>query len=201
VFPAVSFFVLFFNVMPAAWDWDAIKMLLWSYLILLPYVWDGVLKGWRMIVRVPVLFVLFFSGMLVVGGNLLDISGYPIFKLAELNEVESAVKGLPIDARFACYSTYNHALLYAGRKVALGYSGWIFSHGFFAKLDATNRKLDALMMGAPPWRAMAKDLGVRYIFWGEKEKSFYRNSSRPWEQEARKVFSSASCEIYDLNKP
>jgi hypothetical protein len=52
-----------------------------------------------------------------------------------------------------------------------------------------NDQLTALMNGAPNWREVAKALGVRYIFWGQDEKSNYQSSSRPWEATAFLVAS------------
>jgi hypothetical protein len=44
-------------------------------------------------------------------------------------------------------------------------------------------------------------LGVRYIFWGQDEKTNYQASSHPWEATAFLVASGDWGAIYDLTKP
>jgi hypothetical protein len=64
-----------------------------------------------------------------------------------------------------------------------------------------NDQLTALMNGAANWREAAKTLGVRYIFWGQDERTNYQSSSRPWEATAFLVASGDWGAIYDLSKP
>ena len=107
--------------------------------------------------------------------------------------------GLPLESRFAAYPTYNHPVLLQGRKAVLGYPGHLWTEGFDYG-DANNR-LTALMNGAPNWREMAKGLRVRYVFWGQDEKTNYQTSSRPWENSAFLVASGDWGAIYDLDQP
>jgi len=50
------------------------------------------------------------------------------------------------------------------------------------------------MNGAANWREAAKELRVRYIFWGQDEKTNYQSSSRPWEA------TSFSCGVRRLGR-
>jgi hypothetical protein len=54
------------------------------------------------------------------------------------------------------------------------------------------------MNGQTNWRHAAKELGVRYVFWGREEKLNYPESSRPWEASARVVVAGDWGTIYDL---
>ena len=122
---------------------------------------------------------------------------------AELDGVEVALRGLPADARearFAAFPTYNHPLLLQGRKLVMGYPGHLWTQGFdYGKIE---NKLRALMTGGSQWQQMAKDLGVRYIFWGREEKLNYPTSTRPWEHTlAEAVPSGPWGAIYDLQQP
>jgi hypothetical protein len=126
-------------------------------------------------------------------------AGHPGFGLtdrARLDAIGTAVRPLPVEARFAAYPTYNHPLLLQGRKVVLGYPGHLWTEGF--DYDNPNRQLTALMRGAPNWRQTAQALGVRYIFWGRDETANYQGSTRPWETTARRIASGDWGAIYDL---
>jgi len=104
---------------------------------------------------------------------------------------------LPVEARFAAYPTFNAPVLLQGRKAVLGYPGHLWTEGF-NNTEANNR-LTALMNGAPNWREAAKELRVRYIFWGHDEKTNYQSSSRPWEATSFLVASGDWGAIYDLD--
>jgi hypothetical protein len=143
---------------------------------------------------------LFGSGFItLLGGLTAGHPGFGLIERARLDRIGVAVRPLPVEARFATYPTFNHPLLLQGRKVVLGYPGHLWTEGFDYG-DANNR-LIALMNGAPNWRDAAKALGVRYIFWGQDEKTNYQSSSRPWEATAFLVASGDWGAIYDLNSP
>jgi hypothetical protein len=88
--------------------------------------------------------------------------------------------------------------LLQGRKVVLGYPGHLWTEGF--DYGKANDQLTALMNGTANWREAAKALGVRYIFWGQDERTNYQSSSRPWEATAFLVASGDWGAIYDLAK-
>lgn len=196
VYPAIFLFILFCNLMMAPWDWDNCKLLIWSYLILLPYVWEVLLALWNKTVQHILCFLLFFSGFVSLIGGFPSHQGYEVFNFSEVSEVEKAVKNLPIENRFAAFPTYNHPLLYSGRKVVLGYPGWMWSHGY--KTGERDEKLKKLMLGEEDWQNLAKELSVRYIFWGSREDKEYPTSSKPWESAANKIASGNWGAIYDL---
>ena len=204
VFPACLLFVLFSNLMLSTWNWDNIKLLVWSYLILLPYIWEELLcfrqDPWRLQLfsRIAASTLLFFTGFIAVFGALFfrPYQGSKIADLSELRQVESAVKNLPADARFAAWNTHLHPLLLLGRKTALGGVSHGVTHGY----PAYERKslLSRLMMGDPDWRQIAKGLGIDYVYWGPLEKTNYPKSRKPWADQVRRVYSGRFCDIYDL---
>lgn len=197
VIPAVGLMILFFNLMMAPWEWDNIKLLIWSYIILLPYIWNDVLSGLNKIKQYVFCFVLFFSGFICICGGFPMQSGFDVFKFSEVIGVTSAVKSINIESRFAAFPNYDHPLLYAGRKVVLGYPGWLWSHGY--KIDKKDEKLKALMMGDVNWKKYAKELGVDYIFWGEREEREYKNSTKPWEKEVVLISEGPWGKIFNVN--
>ena len=86
-----------------------------------------------------------------------------------------------------------------GRKIALGYPGHAWSHGIdYRPVEA---QINALMNGTEGWREHARELGVRYLFWGTQEDENYKDSSEPWKAEATAVASGTWGTIYDLQAP
>ncbi len=195
--PAVLLFLFACLVKTAPWEWDNIKLIIWAYLIMLPFLWTQLIVRWPMPARVAVCAALFASGFVSLFGGLLSReNGYVLAERSEVDGVGSAVLRLPATARFAAYPTYNHPLLLQGRKVVLGYPGHLWTQGFeYAEIE---RRLSSLMLGAPDWREQARFLGVRYIFWGREEKNNYAASTRPWEREGLTTLSGTWGAIYDL---
>jgi hypothetical protein len=197
VLPAVVIFGIGYFVQTAPWDWDNLKLMVWGYFLILPFLWSDLIGRWAFPERAVTCVVLFASGFVTLLGGL--TAGHPGFGLidrARFDAIGTAVRPLPVEARFAAWPTYNHPLLLQGRKVVLGYPGHLWTQGF--DYNAANSKLTALMRGAPNWREAAQSLGVRYIFWGRDETTNYQGSSRPWETTARRVASGDWGAIYDL---
>ncbi len=195
--PASAIFIIACLVKTAPWEWDNMKIIIWSYFMVLPFLWKDLIARWPEPVRVGVCLALFGSGFVSLMGGL--AAGQPGFGFAdreEVNAVDVAVRKFPVEERFAAFPTYNHPLLLNGRKVVLGYPGHLWTQGFdFAD---TENKLTSLMNGAPHWRETARALRARYIFWGREEKINYGTSTRPWEQTAPRIASGSWGAIYDL---
>ena len=197
VLSAFVIFAIGYFVQTAPWDWDNLKLMVWGYFLILPFLWSDLIGRWAFPERAVTCVALFASGFITLLGGL--AAGHPGFGLidrARLDAIGTAVRPLPVEARFAAYPTYNHPLLLQGRKVVLGYPGHLWTEGF--DYDNPNRQLTALMRGAPNWRQAAQALGVRYIFWGRDETANYQGSTRPWETTARRIASGDWGAIYDL---
>lgn len=195
--PAGAIFVVSDFVKLAPWEWDNLKVMIWAYFIMLPFLWTDLIAKWTMPVRVVACFLLFGSGFVSLFGSLgSNLSGYVFANRGELDSVGLGVRKVPIEARFAAFPTYNHPLLLEGRKVALGYPGHLWTQGF--DYNIPNAKLRELMLGAGDWRKAARFLNVRYLFWGREEKINYPASTRPWERTTRLVNSGNWGAVYDL---
>ena len=196
--PAFAIFVsgLLFRLAP--WEWDNLKLMMWGYFIVLPFLWTDLIARWTIPVRIVVCIALFGSGFVtLLGGLAANRAGWGFADRAELDAVGDVVRHLPVEARFAAYPTFNHPLLLQGRKVALGYPGHLWSQGFSDYTTPYNL-LNQLMRGAGNWQEIARTLRVRYIFWGREERINYRASKRPWEATAPLVASGQWGTIYDL---
>lgn len=191
------FFILFNFVMMAPWEWDNIKILIWPYLIM-TYVAAQILNEIkRPYIKNIIYSILGFTGFISV----LAISngksrGYQIYDTYELNATEGALKTVSPHAVFAAYPTFNHQLTYFGKKVVLGYSGHIWSHGL--RDEGRDEKLKKLMMGAENWKELAQMLGVTHIFWGPFEQNEYKVQNQPWRS-LKNLSTSKVIQIYEID--
>ncbi len=197
--PATALFLFAFFIKTAPWGWDNTKLFIWSYFIVLPFLWRDLLAAWPVVVRYALCFLLFASGFVcLIGGLNPGSPGFDIANRLDLANIAAAVKKIPIKERFAAFPTFNHPLLLDGRKLVLGYPGHLWTQGFdYAPIE---QKLKTLMLGAPDWREQARALQARYLFWGEEEKRAYPSSSQPWRDKAAVVATGTWGTIYDLER-
>ena len=199
VLPAGLLFLFASIIMLSPWDWDNTKLMIWSYLVVLPFIWQRWIRPFAAPVRWPLCAALFLSGAVSLAGGLRHMNvGYYLGRKAELEAVDAATRALPIEARFAAAPAYNHPLVFAGRKLAMGYDGHLYSQGIF--YEPIERDLTALMLGLPDWRRAAGRLGVRYVFWGPREEKAYADSMQPWATADAVVATGTWGSIYDLEK-
>jgi hypothetical protein len=204
--PALAIFLVGNLVKLAPWEWDNIKVIVWAYFLILPFLWTDLISQWPTSLRAVVCAALFASGFVTLWGGLSagrpapprkpDIRDYGIADRGELDAVGLVVKKLPAEARFAGWPSWGHPILLQGRKMVLGYPGHLWTQGF--DYGATETKLRALMMGAPDWKEIARSFRTRYLFWGREEKTNYAASTKPWEREAALVAKGDWGAVYDL---
>jgi hypothetical protein len=200
VLPAVVIFGIGYFFRTAPWEWDNLKLMVWGYFLILPFLWSDMVGRWAFPERAAICIALFGSGFVtLLGGLSAGHPGFGLIERARLDNAGAAMRPLPIEARFAAYPTFNCPVLLQGRKAVAGYPGHLWTEGF--NYDEVNNRLTALMNGAPNWRETAQGLGVRYIFWGQDEKTNYQSSTRPWEATAFLVASGDWGAIYDLAQP
>ena len=157
-------------VKTAPWEWDNIKLIIWAYLIILPFLWSELIARWPVPVRAGSLHRAFLLRIRVAltadSSAKRTATASPIARSSMPSA--AAVRRLPKDARFATFPTYNHPVLLQGRKVVLGYPGHLWTQGF--DYAAAETKLKALMNGDVGWKENARELRARYLFWGREEK-------------------------------
>ena len=79
----------------------------------------------------------------------------------------------------ATAQVHNHPVALCGQPIVAGYAGHLWSHGIDAR--AVQAGLARLMNGEGDYRAEARALHARYLFWGPREHFAFPRSSRPWE--------------------
>lgn len=198
--PAAAILALALLVKLAPWEWDNLKIMVWGYFIILPYLWTQLIRPLSLPIRVGLCLALFGSGFVsLFGGLSVGRPGFGFASRAEVDAIGAVTKSLPVNARYAAYPTYNHPLLLQGHNVVLGYPGHLWTQGF-SNYGSVNDRLTELMLGRGDWRRNAKNLGVRYIFWGREERENYRTSTRPWERMLKPLPAGDSGAIYDLEQ-
>ena len=212
VFPALGIFVLCCFVKFAPWAWDNTKLMIWCYLAILPVLWRRLLSRWPFWATATVCAILFWSGFVSLLGGL-DIprqrsgspqeadttQGYAIASRTELDGLSDGLRGISPTARFIAHPDYNHPLVLLGRKLALGYTGHVWSHGY--EFSGPLAREEAILNGATNWHQLAREFGARYLFWGPREREAFPGSTQPWRDQVRLVASGDWGEIFDLETP
>jgi hypothetical protein len=198
VLPAGVIFLFASTVMLSPWDWDNTKLMLWCYVVALPFLWQRWVQPFSSPMRILICMLLFFSGAISLMGGLRPANiGFDLGSRREIDAVRFATSSLPPEARFAAAPEYNHPLVFCGRKMAMGYDGHLYSQGIdYAQLQSDVR---ALMLGLSYWKKAEARLGVRYLYWGPREEKTYPGSTRPWAQGNPPVASGDWGQIYDLD--
>jgi hypothetical protein len=177
--PAMALFVALFVVRLAPWEWDNTKVMVWCYLAALPPIETLVLGRVRPAWRAAALFGLLFSGGVSLAAASVGEGG-PLVVLdeAEYRGVCEALRPLGRGERVATAQTHNHPVALCGQPIVAGYPGHLWSHGL--ESGPVERALRRLMAGGGDYRAEARTLGARYVFWGPREEAAFRRSSQPW---------------------
>lgn len=177
--PALGLFVGLFFVVLAPWEWDNTKAFVWCILLMV-----GPLSAWlaekTRVWRVGLVALLLLPGAPAALGGLLASTPLVVYEEAERASVCAALRDLPADTRVATVQTFNHPVGLCGRALVAGYPGHLWSHGLRA--DDVQNRLGRIMSGEPDWQADARALGVRYVFWGPRERRAFPFSSRPWAE-------------------
>ncbi len=203
--PAAIIIILGLFVKLAPWEWDNLKIMMWGYFIILAFLWTHLIRHQSTPLRIVLCLFLFCSGFVsLFGGLAVGRPGFGLANRAEVDVVGEVTRTMPVQARFAAYPTFNHPLLLQGRNVVLGYGGHLWTQGF-DDYGSINDRLTSLMLGEDNWMQTARDLGVRYIFWGREETEHYEHkedtgSTKPWERLLQPVVSGDWGAIYDLEQ-
>lgn len=182
VWPAAFVFLLCMLIRFAPWPWDNMKLMLWSWIVIAPYLWSELIAPRPWPIRAIALILLFGSGAVTLEGGLDGRHGYDLVKRSVLHETAWVLRDLPKEAVIACDPTYNHPVLLLGHPVVCGYDGHLWSHG----LDYQGRmeQLNAIMNGEPGWEEKARHLGVSAIYWSDLEMEHWPTSALPWAGES-----------------
>ena len=155
-------FALSFLFSFAPWEWDNMKLLLWAWLICVPFLWQHVLAPLRFRARAGLCVVLFFSGAVCLVGGLDKRHGYCLAYRSEMAATAAALAEVPASDRIAILPAFNHPVILLGRPVYCGYEGHLWSHGlkYREKYDA----LQSVITRQPGWEETAKSLDAEWLY-------------------------------------
>ena len=193
VWPAALIFAACLVVRFAPWPWDNTKLMLWSWLVIAPFLWQELFARRALFIRAFAAILLFGSGAITLAAGLDGRHGYDLAKRADLENAAALLREVPPGAVIACAPEYNQPVLMLGYPVVCGYEGHLWSHG----LDYKTRwdALNAVMKGESDWREKARALGISYIFWGVPEKTRWPDSKLPWAKDSNSsLHVLAGCE-------
>src|SRR5690606_27807644 len=101
VWGASLLFLVGVCVMLTPWEWDNMKVLFWSWIVVAPFLWSHGIAPLHPVARVVVCLLLFTSGAVSLIGGLDRRHGYRIASLEELDQVASLITHIPADERIA----------------------------------------------------------------------------------------------------
>src|SRR4029077_5034109 len=81
VLSAVVIFAIGYFVQTAPWDWDNLKLMVWGYFLILPFLWTDLIGRWAFPERAVTCVALFASGFITLLGGL--AAGHPGFGLTD----------------------------------------------------------------------------------------------------------------------
>lgn len=156
----------------APWEWDNIKVLIYWYVASVPFVawllaefWEGSLLG--KFAAAACLIVLTFSGALDVWRVVSRQINYQVFSrdaviIAEQIKQKTAPKALFLNA-----PTYNSAVVLAGRRSLMRYSGHLSSYG----IDFGPREMEVkrIYEGTALAETFLKRNGIEYVLISPEE--------------------------------
>lgn len=161
VWTAAAIFVFCCFVVLSPWPWDNMKLMVWSWLVIAPYLWKKLIRRFELIPRVAICIGLFFSGAVSLIGGLDHRQSYTLASRSELAAWQAAIKDIPATERFACEPDFNHPLLLLGRKVVCGYDGHLWSHGL--PYGEKYTLLKNALVGTVPWSEATPVLRVDWL--------------------------------------
>jgi hypothetical protein len=171
--------------------------MLWCYLLALPPLEAQVLSPLARPWRVAAVVGLLFSGAVSVTAASVGGGGLEVLEVREYDAVCEALSPRPLTERVLVAPTFNHPVALCGHPLVLGYPGHVWSHGIDS--SRLEKRVDAVMGGAPGWREEAEALGADLLFWGPREARAFPGSRRPWEGELRVVASGDWGRLYALD--
>lgn len=181
VWPAAAIFLGCCVIRFAPWPWDNMKLMIWSWLTVVPFLWGYLIAPRARWIQWLTGFVLFGSGFVTLSVGLDGRHGYEIARQSELAATTALLSKFPADAVIATAPEYNHPVLLLGHPVVAGYEGHLWSHGlhYQERLNV----LRSILQGASGWEENARAFGVSAIYWSGLEQELFSKSRLPFAKE------------------
>jgi hypothetical protein len=197
----MGIFVITNVVVFQPWDWDSHKLLVYWFFAtcvlvaaLLVWAWrrHGALT--RTLIAAAVLTMV-LSGVLEDMNQLLGRDWYPLFTREEIMLAARVREETPPDAVFATGAQNNHPVpVLAGRKVLMGYPGWLFAEGLpWQERQADLRAIYSLGADA---EELLEEYSVDYVVIGPNERESMAANAEAFRSRYRSVIVTESYEVF-----
>lgn len=95
--------------------------------------------------------------------------------------------------------TYNHPVFWSGRKVFMGYSGWVWSHSW-GSYQGREQIAKSIYQGGAEAGKYIKDYGINIIIVGPKELRAYQINRDFLDKISEKILDTGSYSVYRIRK-
>ncbi len=201
----LAVFVVVNLVVFQPWDWDNMKLLLWWFLGSIVLILHAGVLLVRYLgtkartIRFPAYAVLAIVGSSLISTGLLAAryesgKSVELFSPADRGLADFIMGNTPADAVFLTSERHNHPVTtLAGRRIYLGYGGWLWSHG----IDATKRtdRAKRMLAGQPGTMELLRQERIAYVV---LESGQPGANAAFFEANAEQLFANASFILYAI---
>ncbi len=172
--PFVFLFLLSNVAKLAPWEWDNIKILIYCFVVSLPFVSVALAWLWRKNVILKIIAAVCFGGLIFSGS--LDVwrvvskqINYKVFEADAAAIARDITLRTPPNALFLNAPTYNTAIVLSGRRSLMRYPGHLSSHG----IDYAEREKDLkrIYEGGSETAALLRKHDIEYVLISPEERN------------------------------
>lgn len=182
--------------------WDNMKFISYAYMLLLlplctalPAVWQRG-RVQRILISLSLIIIL-IPGILSVSRQV--IIWDKIFTAEDVAVAEYIKQSTPADTTFLTAPKHNMPVAaLAGRKIALGYTGWLWTYGIdFSQTEIDTRKI---LAGDPQSSELLSKYSVDYIAITNDQAAEYNIDIEALNQRYAPMYKNAQWHVYQVNK-
>jgi hypothetical protein len=186
------------------WDWDNTKLLLYWYLAACVMAAAVLAKLWRILpsfasrslVAAAIVSAL-LSGVLENLDQALGRDRHLLLTADELRLARLVRESTGTRALFACGDDHNNPIpVLSGRRVMLGYPGWLWSQGFDP--TARDRDLGEILSLSPGSAPLLERYGVDYVAVGPRDQARFHGDLDGYRRRYPTVLKTATYEVFDV---
>ncbi len=173
--PFAFIFILSNTVKLAPWEWDNIKVLIYWFVASVPFVAWVLAHLWEKetffkVIAVSCLIILTFSGGLDVWRVISRQINYQVFSKDAVKIAEEIKQKTPPNALFLNAPTYNSAVVLAGRRSLMRYSGHLSSYGI--DYESRENEVKRIYEGSALADSFLSKNNIEYVLISPEEESY-----------------------------
>jgi uncharacterized membrane protein len=188
------------------WDWDNTKFFVfWALLgsVMVGGLLAGLFKRgpWAALLASVLLVLLVLSGALdLTRASDPTVSSYQFVDAKGLQVADWVRQNTSPYSVFAVADEHNNPIAtLSGRRVMVGYPGWLYTYGLS---DYLQKGVDEVLIlqGAPTTTDLVDKYGVGYVLIGPQELADPRNASTTyWDQYGTRVYTNGEYSVYRVS--